>query len=309
LSARILGAGRALGSHIHSNEELARTAGVSPAWIVEKTGIKQRHYAAPGETTSSLALSAARLALENAGVEPDQIGMVIGATFTHDYLFPPLAAKLHRNLGLKGGQCYDIQANCSGYVSALVAASDRMRLDPSVGYALVVGSEVLSPFVDLQDAESSMYFSDVAGAVVIGGSTSPGIVSSAFDTDTSNYESVRCERNGLMVMNGIATWKQAMSHLPSTIRKAVERAGWRMNEIDLFIPHQANLQLIEFLAGRLGWQDRTFTNVAEIGNGGAASIPAAIADAMSEGRVRPGMKVVIAGIGAGFGFAAVTMVW
>jgi 3-oxoacyl-[acyl-carrier-protein] synthase III len=306
MSIGILGAGRALGSRIHTNEELAATAGVTPEWIVTKTGIRHRLYATEGQTTSTMAVNAAWRAIGRAGIQPGQIGLTIGCTFTHDYMFPPLSAKLHRDLGLTGGQFYDLQANCSGYVSALVAATDRIRARET-GYALVVGAELLSPLVDPTDAEASMYFSDGAGAVVLGWRHLPsgmGLVSTSFHADTSNYESVRCLRDGLMEMSGIATWKQAMMHLPDTIRIAVNEAGWEMSEVDLFIPHQANLRLIEFLASWLGWADKVFTNVAEVGNTGAASIPIAIADAFDSGTLHERMKVVIAGIGAGFGFGA-----
>ena len=293
----ILGAGAALGSRLHTNAELCGRIDRSPDWVVAKTGITQRHYIdmATGETASELALCAAQRALQGAQVSAVDIGMIVACTFSHDYLFPPLSAKLHHDLGCKGGQFYDVQANCSGFVSALVAVSDRMRADPSLRYALVVGVEVLSPFVLPDDAETAMFFSDGAGAVVLGPG---GIVSSAFDADTSNYESVRCTPDGVMTMSGLATWQQAVKHLPGVIHKAVERAGWQVGDVDLVIFHQANLRLIEFLMARLELpMSKTFTNVATVGNTGAASLPIAIADAWPLHG-----KIVLAGIGAGFGF-------
>jgi 3-oxoacyl-[acyl-carrier-protein] synthase III len=302
----IIGAGKALGSRIETNDALAFDT--IDGWIVEKTGIKQR-YKADGETTSSLALEAARNALQHAGILPASVGMIVVCTFVNDYLFPSLALRLNRDLGCVAEQAYDLQANCSGFLSALVTVTDRMRADPFIENALIVGAEVLSPYIDPTDINTAPFFSDGAGAVVIGRTSSKGLVSSAFATDTSAYEAVRCLPHGTITQNGIITWKQAVQHLPGTIRNAVERAGWALDEVDLFIPHQANLVLLKFLASRLGWGDRTFTNVETTGNTGAASIAIAISDAYEAGRLHPGMKVVLAGIGAGFSFAAAGVEW
>ena len=307
MSVGILGAGKALGSRIHSNEELARTAGVSPSWVLEKCGIQQRHYVEKGETTSSLAVAAARQALLHADVCPEEIGMVVACTFTADYLFPPLSAKLHHDLGCgKACQFYDLAAACSGYVSALTAVSDRMLADSSIKYALVVGADVLSPYVNPADPETAMFFSDGAGAVVLG-RTYGGIVSSAFSSDTSSYEAVRCKRDGLMEMNGIVTWKQAVTHLPAVVREAMSKVDWDMDCVDLVILHQANAVLIRYLANRLKIPpEKTFINVDTTGNTGAASIPIAIADA---GKLALYGNLVVAGIGAGYGFAASCWEW
>jgi 3-oxoacyl-[acyl-carrier-protein] synthase-3 len=297
----ILGAGRALGSRLVTNEEVCRGWDWTPEQIVAKTGIRQR-YEVSGESTASLALRASTEALRNAGVSPAEIGMTIGCTFTHDYLFPPLAAKLHHDLGMKGGTFFDIQANCSGFITALVTVCDRMARDPFLRYALICGAEVLSPFTP-SDPEIRMYFSDGAGAVVISRPYYKCLVSAAFDADTSNYESVRATPDDPIEMSGLATWAQAVKHLPFTVRRAVADAGWTTDQVDLVIMHQANLRLIEFLMSRLGLpMTRAFTNVAEIGNTGAASLPIAIADAIELGRWHG--KIVLAGIGAGFGFAA-----
>ena len=258
----ILGTGRALGSRVHTNEELCSTTlpGTTPQWIVDKTGIRRRYVVDESETSSSLALASAHRALESAGVTPEQIAMIVVSTFSADYLFPPASACLHRDLGVKGGQFYDLQANCAGFVSALTAVSDRMFRDSSVKFALVVGAEVLSPYVDYSDVETAIFFSDGAGAAVLGPVLGGrGVQASAFFADTSNYDSVRLRGGGsrfpyamratespgrdpgLMDMNGLATWKQAVTHLPPTIRRACEEAGWSTDDVDLYIFHQANL--------------------------------------------------------------------
>ena len=326
----ILGTGRALGSRVHTNEDLCATTlrDVSPAWIVEKTGIHQRYVVTDAETSSTLALDAAQRALASAGVAPDQVGMVVVSTFSGDYLFPAASARLHRDLGLKGGQFYDLQANCTGFVSAITAVSDRMIRDPSIGYAIVVGAEVLSPYVDYTDVETAIFFSDGAGAVILGPvEEGRGVQASAFFADTSNVESVRlrgggsrfpyAERNqgfetgpGWMEMNGLVTWKQAVTHLPGTIRRACDASGWMPESVDLFVFHQANLQIISYVMAKMRIpMSRTFTNVQEIGNAGAASIPIALADAHSAGALATGSRVVLAGVGAGFTFGATCWIW
>jgi len=326
----ILGTGRALGSRIHTNEELCRTTlrDVSPAWIVEKTGIRQRYIVTDEETSSTLSMEASRQALANANVAAEQIGMVVVSTFSGDYLFPAASARLHRDLGLKGGQFYDLQANCSGFVSALTAVSDRMLRDPSVGHALVVGAEVLSPFVDYADVETAIFFSDGAGAAVLGPvQEGRGVQASAFHADTSNVETVRLRGGGSrfpyaaradpaepgprwMEMNGLATWKQAVTHLPGTIRRACDAAGWAPDDVDLFVFHQANLQIISYVMAKMRIpMSRTYTNVEEIGNAGAASIPIALADAAAAGLLSTGSRLVLAGVGAGFTFGATCWIW
>ena len=303
----ILGAGKALGSVIQPNWEVEDLTGQPRGWIVAKTGITQRHKVGPDESTSSLAVAASWRASYQATVPVDEIGMVVCCTFANDYLFPSLAARLHRDLRLSPAcLALDIQQNCSGFLAALVMVNDRMNADPSIKYALIVGAEVLSPFIDPRDPNTAPFFSDGAGAVVVGCSTdATGLRSSAFTMDTSAYEAVRCLRGGVIEQGGLITWSQAVKHLPSVIRTAVERAGWSMDDVDVFLPHQANLVLLEFLASRLGWKDKLYTTVATNGNTGAASIGVAIADARDAGRLTSGTKVCLAGIGAGFSFGAV----
>ena len=322
----IIGVGHHLPAQFEDNASLCRNLDVTPEWIIEKTGIERRYVAAPDDTAWSYAVAAARQALDMAGVMPAQIGLIICCTFSGDYQFPPLSAKVAQQLGATNAQIYDLQANCSGFVSGLTSASDRLRVDTSVGYALVIGVELCTRYIDRRDANTAIYLSDAAGAAVLGPvAPGQGIQASAFHTDPSNYEAVRLRGGGaafahngrpfdanvdLMEMNGIATWKQAITHLPATIRRACEKSAVEVKQLDFIVLHQANLRLIEYLVRKMGLgMDKTYTNVAEIGNSGSASLAVALSEAVHGGHIRVGDMVVLAGVGAGFNFAANVWRW
>jgi len=324
-SVSIIGVGHHLPAAVEDNETLCRGLEVSPQWIEEKTGIRQRRIAAADETSWSYAVRASERALAMAGIEPDQLDLIICCTFSGDYLFPPLSAKVQQQLAAKKAQIYDLQANCAGFVTGLTSASDRMRVDPTVRYSLVIGVELCTRYVDRRDVNTAIFLSDGAGAAVLGHVEDGGIMAAAFHTDSANYDSVRLRGGGasfpnngrpfepaidLMEMNGIATWKQAITHLPSTIRKAVAKAGLSLGEVDFLVFHQANLRLIEYLVRKMGFgMEKTFTNVAEVGNTGSASLAIALSEAVERGFVRAGQRVVLAGVGAGFNFAASAWTW
>lgn len=322
----IIGVGHQLPDTIETNEELCRNLSVEPEWIEEKTGVKRRCIADPKEHASDYALKAAQKAIAMAGIDPSEIGLIIGCTFSHDYVFPALAAKLHLDLGVKGAQTYDLQANCAGFVSGLTAASDRMLNDPGVRYALIVGVELCSRYVDRTDVNTVIYLSDGAGAAILGRcAPDKGIGPSAFFTDSSNYEAVRLRGGGssfaypgrtfdpavdFMEMNGIATWKQAITHLPRVMRDACEKIEVTVKDVDFFIFHQANLRLIEYLVRKMGvGLERTYTNVQEIGNAGSASLAIALSEAVGLGLIKPDDRLMLAGVGAGFNFAASLWRW
>lgn len=322
----IIGAGHQLGSVIEDNPSLCRRLQVTPEWIAEKTGILQRHLAAPDESASGLAGQAARQALAAAGISADQLDIIIVCTFSGDYLFPPLSAKLHQDLGAKGAQIYDLQANCAGVVAGLTAASDRLARDATLHYALVVGVELNSRYVDRSDVSTAVYLSDGAGALVLGRcATGQGVQASAFFTDSAHYESVRLRGGGSshplqgrgfdaavdqMEMNGIATWKQAITHLPKVMRRVCEKQGVALQDVDFFLFHQANLRMIDYVMAKMGVPaDRTYTNVAQVGNTGSASIAIVLSEAQQQGRLRPGMLVMLAAVGAGFNFGASLWRW
>jgi len=322
----IIGVGHHLPAYSEDNQSLCANLDVTPEWIIEKTGIERRYIAAPDDTAWAYAVAAAHQALDMAGILPDQLGLIVACTFSGDYQFPPLSAKVAQQLGAANAQIFDLQANCAGFVAGLTAASDRLKVDPSVGYALVIGVELCSRYIDRKDVNTAVYLSDGAGAAVLGPVvTGQGIQASAFHTDTSNYEAVRLRGGGssfpnngrpfdaavdLMEMNGIATWKQAISHLPPTIRRACSKAGVELRELDFVVFHQANLRLIEYLVRKMGLgMDKTYTNVARIGNSGSASLAIALSEAVRGNHLKPGDLLAMAGVGAGFNFAASVWRW
>jgi len=325
-SVSIIGVGHHLPAASEDNASLCEKLDVTPEWIVEKTGIQRRYIAAPDDTAWHYAVQAASRALAMAGIAPEELGLIVACTFSGDYQFPPLSAKVQQQLGARQAQIFDLQANCSGFVSGLTAASDRMRVDTTVRYALVIGVELCSRYIDRTDVNTAIYLSDGAGAAVLGHvGTGEGILASAFHTDSSNYEAVRLRGGGasfpnhgrvfdpavdLMEMNGIATWKQAITHLPPTIRRACEKAQVPLNSVDFLVFHQANLRLIEYLVRKMGFKmEQTYTNVAQIGNSGSASLAIALSEAVQAGHLWRGARVVLAGVGAGFNFAASVWQW
>lgn len=323
INVSLRGFGHSLPEKEVRNVELCRELPIDAEWIEKKTGITARRIAGEDEPASYFAFDSATKALRDAGIDATDIGLIIVATFSADYVFPAAAVRLQADLGVEGGHAFDVQANCSGFVTALTLAAERMHFDSSISFALVVGLEVCSRYTHSSDYESSIYLSDGAGAVVMGRSDSPGYLGSAFWTDSSNYESVRLRGGGsswrdidkftsspYMEMNGLATWRQAITSLPKVIRGAVDGVLTDVGEIDKFIFHQANLRLIEYLMKKMKRpMDDTFTNVQRIGNCGAASIAIALSEAKSSGFFRDGEIVCIAGVGAGFTFGASLWRW
>jgi len=322
----IVGVGHHLPDYAEDNETLCRGLEVTPEWIVEKTGIQRRYIAGADESASDYAVKAAQRALEMAEIGADEVDLIIGCTFSGDYIFPPLSAKVQMELKAASAQIFDVQANCTGFVTGLTIASDRMKIDPSVRYALVIGVEFLSRYIDRTDVNTAIYLSDGAGAAVLS-RTEPelGIKASAFHTDSSNYEAVRMRGGGsrfplqgrsfdpaidLMEMNGIATWKQAITHLPKVIRKACEKSGVELLSVDFLLFHQANLRLIEYIVRKLGFElSKTYTNVQLVGNTGSASLAIAMSEAVGKSLLKNGDLVVLAAVGAGFNFGASVWRW
>jgi 3-oxoacyl-[acyl-carrier-protein] synthase-3 len=321
----IVGVGHHLATNAEDNATICRQLNVTPDWIVEKTGIRCRYLAGPDDTASNFSVSAALQATEMAGVTAADIDLIVCCTFSADYIFPPLSAKIHKDLGVKGGQIFDLQANCAGFVSGLTAASDRMRIDPGIRNALVVGVEFNSRVINRSDVNTVIYHSDGAGAAVLGRVAEHGIIASSFYTDSSNYEAVRLRGGGSMFplmgrsydpaidameLNGIATWKQAITHLPSTVRAACAKAGADPKSVDFFVFHQANYNLIEYIVRKMGFDmSKTYTNVEKVGNTGAASVAIAMSETVRKGLLKPDDLVVLAAVGAGFNFGASLWRW
>ncbi len=323
LGIGIVGTGYQLASKVQTNEELCSLIdGLTPEWIVEKTGIKRRFHISGNETASTLATSASQNSIADAGIDSNDIGLVIVASFSQDYLFPPMSAKIHSNLKLnRDCQILDINTNCVGLVSALTIAAERMKNDHSIKYALIIGAEVLSKFTNPRDKETAVFFSDGASAVVLGRVNElSGYRAAKFMTDSSTYESVRMRGGGSLYpigegstdikllyteQNGLATWKQAVTNFPVVIRKLLDHQSLSVDQIDFFIFHQANGFLIDYLMKKMKVDiSKTYTNVQEIGNTGSASIGIALSEAFSKGSIKKGDNLLIAGVGAGFNFGA-----
>lgn len=321
-SIGILGANHFLPEKIQTNEELCKVMkDVTPEWILSKTGIKRRYIATNNDSASSMATIAAKNLLEKFKISPDQIDLIVTATFSPDYMFPPVSAKIQLNLNAKNAQIIDVNTNCTGFVTALTVASDRMLIDNTYEYALVIGVELHTRFINPQDKETAIFFSDGAGVALLGKvKKGLGIINSRFFTDSTTYESVRFRGGGssfplvnrvftpeidYIEMNGLATWKQAITKLPMVIKELLLKSNLQIEQIDFCIFHQANLNLIQYIMAKLKIPlDKTYTNVEEIGNTGSASIGIALSEAIELGKVKPGQKVLLAGVGAGFNFGA-----
>ncbi len=319
----IIGASHYLPNNVQSNEDLCQIMHeLTPELIVSKTGIKRRYHVSADETTSSMALEACRKLLNKTGVKKEDIGLIILASFSQDYLFPPLSAKIHLELNLpKECQIIDINTACAGMVTALTIAAEKMQSKPTLKNALVIGVEILSRYTDKTDRDTSIFFSDGASAVMLGKvEASYGYRNSTFRTDSSTYESVRMRGGGssypinatindakalFIEQNGLATWKQAVTNFPIVIQKLLLETQLEINDVDFFIFHQANGFLIDYVMKKMKVPlHKTYTNVEEIGNTGSASIGIALSEALSKGLIKSKNNLVIAGLGAGFNFGA-----
>jgi len=308
--------------YVQTNDELCKLmTDVTPEWILSKTGIKRRFIASLDDSNSSMATIAALDALNKCKISPEDIGLIVVATFSPDYMFPPVSAKIQKNLNATNAQIIDINTNCTGFVTALTVASDRMSIDETVKYAIVIGSELHTRYINPSDKETAIFFSDGAGVAILGQvNEGYGILKSSFKTDSSTYESVRFRGGGssypyrnrefddtvdFIEMNGLATWKQAITNLPIVIKDVCKKAELQVEDIDFCIFHQANLNLINYVMAKLKIPlEKTYTNVEDIGNTGSASIGIALSEAIDKGLIKKGDKVLLAGVGAGFNFSA-----
>jgi 3-oxoacyl-[acyl-carrier-protein] synthase-3 len=311
--SRIVGTGSYLPQKRVTNDELAATVDTSDEWIRTRTGIRQRHIAAPGEATSDLALHASRAALDSAGLKPADIDLIIVATSTPDQVFPSSACLLQAKLGASGCAAFDVQAVCTGFVYALALADGMIRAGQN-RRVLVVGAEVFSRIVDWNDRATSVLFGDGAGAVVLAADSSPGILATTLHADGSQAHILsvpgamcggRIEGSPFLQMDGAAVFKFAVRVLDEVARETLERCGLTAADIDWLIPHQANLRILEATAKRLGIDAaRVVVTVDRHANTSAASVPLALDVAVRDGRIRPGHKVMLEGVGGGFTWGA-----
>jgi 3-oxoacyl-[acyl-carrier-protein] synthase-3 len=316
IHTRISGTGSFLPGEPISNAALIATHALesSDEWIVERTGIRSRHLAAPGITSSDLALEASRRALEAAGRAPAEVDLIIVATSTPDYVFPSAAALLQSKLGItNGAAAFDVQAVCSGFVYAVTIAEKFIR-SGSHKCALVVGAEVFSRILDWKDRGTCVLFGDGAGAVVLEAAAEPGLLACAFHADGSHHGilSVPGQVCGGVVtgdpflrMDGQAVFKFAVKVLVEVANEVLTAAGMTAAQVDWLIPHQANVRILQATAKRLQISaEKCIVTVAEHGNTSAASIPLALDEAVRSGRIQRGQHLLLEGVGGGFTWGA-----
>ena len=316
--SRIIGTGSYLPAKILTNADLAGTVDTSDEWILQRTGIRERHIAADNENASDLALQASRRALEMAGIAADQLDLIIVATTTPDMVFPSTACILQSKLGVKNMPAFDVQAVCSGFVYALNTA-DLYIKSGQYEHILVVGAEVYSRILDWSDRGTCVLFGDGAGAVVLKRSDTPGILASRLHADGSHADilSVPGQVCGgavsgrpLLQMDGGAVFKFAVKVLEEVALETLEAAGLQKTDIDWLIPHQANIRIIQATAKKLGMtMERVITTVDRHANTSAASVPLALDEAVRDGRIREGHRVMLEGVGGGFTWGAVLLQW
>ena len=290
---------------LNTNEEVCKNIqGLTEDWIIQKTGIRQRHYA--GAATSNQMAGCVAMRLYER-LNPEDIGLIIVASFSQEYIFPPASALVHHWLNApKNCQILDINTNCTGLITGTTIAVERMRANPKIKFALVIGVEVLSKYVDKTDKFTAPFFSDGASGVLLGRvPEGHGHLNSFFCTDSSAYEDVRLKRGGFIEHNGKATWTQAITHVPYVMKELCHRSHIAMKDVDFFIFHQANKVLIDYIMDKHRIpHEKTYTNVEEIGNTGAASIGIALDEAMRQKLIKSNSLLMLAGVGAGFNFGA-----
>ncbi|MBA3057884.1 MAG: ketoacyl-ACP synthase III [Gammaproteobacteria bacterium] len=323
LYSRITGTGSYLPPRRLSNADLAAelaTQGIetSDDWIVERTGIRARHFAAPEVCSSDLGLEAARQALQAAGVKAQDIDLIIVATSTPDMVFPSTACILQDKLGANGCPAFDVQAVCSGFIYALSIA-DAMIKTGAASRALVIGAEVFSRILNFNDRSTCVLFGDGAGAVVLEASDTPGILASDLHAD-GKHVGILCVPGhvsggnvlgqALLQMDGQAVFKLAVGVLDAAARAALAKAGKTEADIDWLIPHQANLRIMQSSARKLKLpMEKVIVTVDQHGNTSAASIPLALDAAVRSGKVKAGELLLLEGVGGGFTWGAVLLNW
>ncbi len=326
MSARITGWGRYAPERVLTNADLEKLVDTSDEWIRSRTGIRERRVAAPHETTATLAAVAGKRAIAVAGLEPDDVDLILVGTLTPDYWMPSTAALVKEAIGNTRAAAFDVMAACSGFVYAYATADAFIRAG-TYRNVLVIGAELLTRFLDFSDRNTCILFGDGAGAVVVSASDEEGggMAGMEMTTDPDGAYMIWLPSGGsksppssetirrgehYVRMEGKETYRYATKTLATSALKAIERAGWDPGEVDLFIPHQANIRIIESVAKGLGLpMDKMFVNVDRYGNTSAASVGIALAEAVDSGRVQLGDKIVFVAFGAGFTSGAAAVTW
>lgn len=314
--AVIEGVGARLPDRILTNDELAGMVDTSDQWIVERTGIRQRHIAAEGEKTSDLAIAAGAAALADAGMTADDIDLIIVATATPDLTFPATATRVQAALGVRDGAAFDIQAVCSGFIYALAVADGFLARGQSRG-ALVIGAETFSRILDWTDRTTCVLFGDGAGAVALRSlpeaeAQGRGVMSTYLRADGRQHDLLyvdggpsQTQSVGHLRMQGAQVFRHAVENISEAMVEASRRAGVTLSEVDWFVPHQANQRILDGVARRLGIApERVVSTLAEHGNTSAASVPLALAAAKADGRAKRGDLVLFEAMGGGLTWGA-----
>jgi 3-oxoacyl-[acyl-carrier-protein] synthase-3 len=318
----VLGCGGYLPRHVLTNLDLARKVDTSDEWITQRTGIRERRIAAPGELTSDLALAAAREALAAAALDPQSIDLIVLATSTPDQTFPAAAVSVQAGLGITHGAAFDLQAVCSGFVYGLATADGLLRTG-AFHRALVIGAETFSRILDWSDRSTCVLFGDGAGAVVLeaaaqpGGREDRGILTAQLRSDGRFKDKLYVDGGpsstgtvGHLRMEGREVFKHAVAMIADAVKSALAATGYSAADIDWFVPHQANQRIIDGCAHKLGIApEKIVTTVDRHGNTSAASIPLALSVAIKDGRIKAGDLVMLEAMGGGFTWGAVLLRW
>ncbi|MDE2447399.1 MAG: ketoacyl-ACP synthase III [Gammaproteobacteria bacterium] len=321
LRSRIVGCGGYLPEKIVTNDELAERLATSDRWIVQRTGIRQRHVAAVGELTSDLAVAASRQALKSAGMTGNDLDLIVLATATPDHTFPATATRVQAQLGMTRGAAFDVQAVCTGFIYALATADALLRAGQA-RTALVVGAETFSRILDWQDRGTCVLFGDGAGAVVLQaapteGKNARGILSSHLHSDGSNYDLLYVDGGpsttgtaGYLRMEGREVFRHAVQRLAEVVDEALAANALKESDIDWLVPHQANRRIIDSMARKLGLSpEKVVVTIDRHANTSAASVPLALAEAVADGRIRPGQLVLLEAMGGGLTWGASLVRW
>lgn len=316
--SKVIGTGSYLPERRVHNTELEARIETSDEWIFARTGIRARHVAAEGEGTADLALKAAERAIASAGLVASDIDLIVVATTTPDMVFPSTACLLQKQLGIRGGAAFDVQAVCTGFLYALSIA-DKFVASGQARHAVVVGAEVFSRLLDWSDRRTCVLFGDGAGAVVLGRSETPGILSTHLHADGSQAHILnvpghpsdgRMQGPAYVHMDGQAVFRFAVRALESVCEEALQANGLTGADIDWLVPHQANERIILATADKLGLpRERVVIALENQGNTSAASVPLALDAAVRDGRIQPGQRIMLEAVGGGMTWGAALMVW
>jgi 3-oxoacyl-[acyl-carrier-protein] synthase III len=318
----VRGCGGYLPERVLTNDDLARMVDTSDSWIAERTGIRERRIAAEGELTSSMGACAARAALDDAGLAPEDVDLIVLATSTPDQTFPATAVTIQAELGITHGAAFDVQAVCSGFVFALATADNYLK-SGQFKRALVIGSEAFSRILDWQDRSTCVLFGDGAGAIVVeaqklnGVLTDRGVLAVSLRSDGRYRDKLYVDGGpsstgtvGHVRMDGPEVFRHAVTKISEVIGATLTQAGYEASDIDWFVPHQANKRILDGAARRLGLDPaRIIVTVDKHANTSAASIPLALAQGRADGRIKTGDLVLLEAMGGGFTWGAVLLRW